>query len=1028
MPPHSPAQARARRPAVLGAALVSLLAAVGFVLAPVERPEAVYSWPAAPDDVSAVAVPLMLGRPAELTASGSCADARDLEADTVLLSTTPLEGAAGEPAQAGLRLEVGDGDALRVRTAGTDLAAVPLAGDCTWELVTALEMTTLRVDGEVLDVRSGDLRPEVAGVFSELGRPGDVTVDVTADTVFQTSPPPLKVALGVLAVVSLLAGLVLVSRRRGTDPDPDPAAAADGAAGATAVRTRPRGRPLRWLADAGVVLALAYWTVLGPMTVDDGYISGIVRSREGNGFIGNVYRWFNAPEAPFGWFYEFFDLWSRVSTSTVWMRVPSLLLGVLTWLLVARGLLPRLGAFAATRGPGPYVVAAVVFLLWWLPSNAGLRPEPWVAAGLAAVLVLVERGLARRSVLLLLLGLVVAGATLAATPTGAVAFLPYLAAAVPVLRVCRDSGWGLWTVTALGAAAAASALLPMFADQSLAAVSLANDIRADLPGSVPWYTEIDRYDSLLSDDGFQGSLSRRVPVLLTFLAAAGILWQRVSGRLRDDVSAGVAGRLTAVLGLSLVLLLFTPTKWTMHFGALVPVGTALLVLAVHLFRADQREPTRPGIRERLPLRTVATRSVSLTAVLLVAALSWAGPNAWAYLSDLDVPWNQVGPELRGITFWAVFLTGAAVAAVVGAVVVVRGRVRDEDDVHLPFWRWVPSAGSVVVALALLTVALQLASFLKSTSDRRDTYTLAGDAGATVDGRPCGLAEELTVETDPTRGLLRPVDADEPDEQLDGFVEVSGTDVPRGPALTMAGQELPGWAATGHASADGSGPAELTTGWFELPDGERDGGLPLVVTVTGDLAAGAGLSVEFGVPSGDEVTAVGGVGLNDPVGGPAPRDLRLDTAAVPADAGFVRLRAVDGGADTDVPLAVSAPRVPETERFADVVDPGSPVLVDWPVAFVFPCQTLSVQSEGVTDVPDWRISPALPSDAGDIAIAGFVGGPYTAARSLVDQVEVPVYQDGRPLDRPVTLFSWRSRVDVTDPGRDVSDRTVAGWTR
>ena len=61
-----------------------------------------------------------------------------------------------------------------------------------------------------------------------------------------------------------------------------------------------------------VVVVLGVWTVIGPMTVDDGYIAGIVRGRDENGFVGNVYRWFNAPEAPFGWFYEVLDLWSRI--------------------------------------------------------------------------------------------------------------------------------------------------------------------------------------------------------------------------------------------------------------------------------------------------------------------------------------------------------------------------------------------------------------------------------------------------------------------------------------------------------------------------------------------------------------------------------------------------------------------------------------------------------------------------------------------------------------------------------------------
>jgi arabinosyltransferase A/arabinosyltransferase B/arabinosyltransferase C len=88
--------------------------------------------------------------------------------------------------------------------------------------------------------------------------------------------------------------------------------------------------------------------------------------------------------------------------------------------------------------------------------------------------------------------------------------------------------------------------------------------------------------------------------------------------------------------------------------------------------------------------------------------------------------------------------------------------------------------------------------------------------------------------------------------------------------------------------------------------------------------------------------------------------------------------------------------------------------------------MSVQAAGITDVPEWRISPAEPSTAGDIVIAGFLGGPYAPARTLVDQEEVPVYVVGRPLERPVSLFSWRMRDELADPQRRITTRTVAGW--
>src|SRR3712207_1099407 len=98
MPRHHPLQGRAsrHRSIVLASAAVSLAASVGFVLAPVQQPEAVYSWPATAGDATAVAIPLMLGQPAQLTASGSCADIRAAEPGTVLLSTTPTDELPGD--------------------------------------------------------------------------------------------------------------------------------------------------------------------------------------------------------------------------------------------------------------------------------------------------------------------------------------------------------------------------------------------------------------------------------------------------------------------------------------------------------------------------------------------------------------------------------------------------------------------------------------------------------------------------------------------------------------------------------------------------------------------------------------------------------------------------------------------------------------------------------------------------------------------------------------------------------------------
>ena len=287
---------------------------------------------------------------------------------------------------------------------------------------------------------------------------------------------------------------------------------------------------------------LGVWWVIGAVTVDDGYIAGIIRSRGENGFIGNVYRWLNAPESPFSWFYDVLYPWSQVSASTLWMRLPATLLGLVTWVLLSRYALPRLGVHT------PWL-AALAFTTWWVPLCLGLRPEPWVAAGLLGCWVLVERAIATRRLLPLVGGLLLAGATTALTPGGLIAFVPFLTP--PVWRVLRArTDLHRWPLVAALVAAPASAVLLMVYDQSLAAVLESTRVRSLIGGGAPWYGEAERYYYLLAE-GFQGSIGRRAAVLVTLLAAAAVLLA---------VRRGPKHRMVVTLLLALAVMTFTPDQ------------------------------------------------------------------------------------------------------------------------------------------------------------------------------------------------------------------------------------------------------------------------------------------------------------------------------------------------------------------------------------------------------------------------------------------------------------------------------------
>ena len=179
-----------------------------------------------------------------------------------------------------------------------------------------------------------------------------------------------------------------------------------------------------------------------------------------------------------------------------------------------------------------------------------------------------------------------------------------------------------------------------------------------------------------------------------------------------------------------------------------------------------------------------------------------------------------------------------------------------------------------------------------------------------------------------------------------------TQTPAAVPLRIGGTELPGWAAP------------------VTPAGRRarrDAAVGLVrAAARGARAARAGgrhgervgrrrgsVALEFAASPGEAPIAETPGG---PTSGVAPRDLR---ALAPEGTTLVRVRATSAARATPTtrgprrpsgarPTSRSpsaCPRVPRTVPFDDVVPPGSTALVDWPVAFAFPCLRPARRSPG-----------------------------------------------------------------------------------
>ncbi|MDQ3900335.1 MAG: arabinosyltransferase domain-containing protein [Actinomycetota bacterium] len=995
--PEAPGAHRRLCYATVALGLIAALAALAVPFAPVTQDRVTMTWPmpGADPTATAAAIPLMPYQPVELTATVPCAG--DASMDTVLLSTMPLRPDPAAPPLPGLRVERFD-DHLMVSSYGKQVASITQpAGSCTLHVGSDPDRTWVNVNGQPVGSVTGDFRPAVAGAFTEAPSTAGLHLTLITDTRFQTSPTLVKAVLVTLSVLALLAALLAAARLDACDNH------------TRRVRLVPSGWWRLRGVDLVMLVGLGMWAVIGPITVDDGYIAGIVRTRDTNGYIGNLYRWLNAPEAPFGWFYELYSLWAQVSVAPLWMRIPSTVLAVVCWLLLSRAVLPRLrtATVLATR-PSTVWVAAAVFAAWWLPFNLGLRPEPWIAVAGLVTLLAVERAVVTRRLLPVLLGLVVAAAATAVTPTGVVAFMPFLAGLVPLLRALRQRPeLPRFALLVLLIAAPSSALLLAYADQTLASVTEAIRIRTLIDGVQPWFAEPQRYAALLTLGSVDGSLQRRVPVLLTLLGLAGIAWLRVSGSVglrQVAVARDPVTRIAVTLVLSLAALTFTPTKWTYHFGAFAGVGSAVLVIALHAWSG----PALARATSR-PLTAGAAGAVATAALALAAGFALAGRNQWPYVSNYGVTWGTLAPQLGGVSAATTVLIGGLLLAAVSGVSVAWALAGGRP---VPIARYVPSPGLLALVLVVATVGLQVASVARASVRQRTTYSLAADNITTLTGSSCGLADHLRVETSPLAGLLTPSGGSDPA----GLVPAEAT------ALDMAGMALPGWRAAG------TGPfIRGHTPWYRLDDR----GWPVVVTISGQLRPGTSLVAQFARSGGAQPTAqptaqpreVHSVTLTDQPGAPAARDIRI---AVPESAELVRLSVTAYQAPAAMPLVFSVPRIPRTVPMHDVVPPATEAVVDWPVAFLYPCLRIAGTPGGTATLPPWRVSTPVADGAGSIVLAPELGGPFATPRALIQAEQLAVYLQGDPMRDVATLYRWRPVTTFSTPGISRMSEIRWGW--
>ncbi|MGH3988074.1 MAG: arabinosyltransferase domain-containing protein [Pseudonocardiaceae bacterium] len=953
-----------------------MLIALALPFVPVLADQTTVTWPAPGQPATSSTALFAPYRPVELTATVPCSAIR-AAAGRGRATTVLATGSDGD----GLVLTTGAG-AARLLLNGRLVSTTPVAGtarDCATRVAAGPAATVITI-GTAGDVRTinlaGELVPKVFAFRTELdpGQAAGMTVSARTASPFATSPSGVKTLLIAAQLLAALAALYLLARR-GAD---NPGRSADGPAGTPGTRRR-----TAWV-DLGVLGVLAGWAIIGPLTDDDGFATTIARNAALTGNVGNYYRWWNASETPFALTHQLLAPLTEVSLAPLWLRLPSTVLAGATWFVVSRGVLGA--ALPAVAGTVRIrLLAAVCLLAAWLPFNLGVRPEPYVALGVTAVLALLWRA---RGLAALGWAALVAGLTVTVSPSGLLVAAPILVFAPRIVAILGASARGWAEVAArvtVLCCIGAVGLTVIFADQTWYGLVTATRWHTEFGPSLAWYSEPDRYQYLLGNDQ-DGSATKRVPVLLTLalLPVVGLFLARRAG---TGVAGSSAARLGGVVVTALALLWLMPSKWSHHFGALAGLFASFLVVAVVLLLRCAHAPGTDRV----------TRGVGLAGGALVAAaagLAFTGPNAWWQPAVYDVPWAAGPVRPIGLALDSPLLWVAILAAGYGVLAARRGTARAGTAL-------VAAPAVLTVAAAGIAVAVLLGSFLAAPV-RQPAGSLALVNLHRLTGGPhCGLADDIQVL--PDGDVLVPAELSGADSsgRRDGFTALAGFDPdsppPHPPGTGMSAQ-LWGSRVGGPLST-----GTMTSPWFTL--GAASG---VAVSVSGRTGGANKLVLEFGRAGNAGVTTLGERAPidrvrpdQDDLDGPLDyrpwRSIGLDAQQIPPAADRVRIRAVDATSDPDGWLAVTGPRRRGLVGLNEFLAGHGPVLVSWPQAFLFPCVAgIAGVADGLAAAPRAVIeAPRRHGRLSAITTDQSQGGAFAALRPFGRLYEVPTRLAGHP---------------------------------
>ncbi|UFS99999.1 arabinosyltransferase domain-containing protein [Nocardia huaxiensis] len=996
-----PARPRNRgweRPLALFAGLIAFLAALAVPFLPVRMDQTTISWPQG-GSAQSIEAPLVSYAPLSFDATIPYSAVAQVgsQGGTVLASTpdgAPDRWRYGFMAWVEPEKTADDGTVQPARFEAVlrdqSLVSVPLAElspESTLIVHAGMTQATAELTGSTVApvTLDGDYRPQLVGIYSDLKSADGATATAQVDSRFSSTPALLKriaIWTAILGTLIALYALFRLDRRDGR-------------------RTR-RFLPRRWWrpqpVDAVVLGTLVLWHFIGATTADDGYLFGMGRASIPSGYMANYFAYFGVPENPVGLYHSLFGYLALITPASPFVRLPALLAGIISWLVISREVIPRLGT-RISRNRVAVWTGGLGFLAVWLPYNNGLRPEAAVAISVLLTWVSVERAIATRRLLPYAVAAMIGGFACTAGPSGLICLAPLLAGIRPMWRILDQrasalskpvpADAGFWTVlrTRFGAyltllapvaAAGTVVLVAAFGDQTLAAMFEMSRVHDIVGPNVKWYDEYLRYQYLFMPT-IDGSVARRFGMFMFWLglAVCALVLLRKGGRIPFTAAGPVRRLLGTSVGV-ILLMMTTPTKWTHHNGVYAGLAGCVAVVAA------------VAVGPRV-MRSPRNRALFAAIVAFLLAITFSSINGWWYVSNWGIPWNDKPVVLAGYGVNKLLLVLAlALLALAGWFHVRAPEPGTPHRISRGGWRLVAIPPLTVVAAFM--VLFEVGSLAKGAVSQYPGFSLAKSNVDAVLGKPCGIANDVLVETDPNAGMLAPLTGDaaatfaadasgfvpggvapdlKADDEVDSSAIVSalnsaekdesaGTTTAALPfGLNPATTPVLGSYGTTESAAS------LTTGWYRLPGAEGRDGI-IAITAAGRVrsvdphgAVTAGQSVEIEYGTVDSTGAVRELGSIAPIDiGPSPtwRNLRVPFTDIPAEATVIRLVAIDRDQNPKQWVALTPPRVPQTRTLQQVVGSDAPVLLDWAVGLQVPCQRPYEHHDGIAETPQWRILP------------------------------------------------------------------------